>query len=545
VLVYSVDTDGSERYTIHTRDLDSSTPSPLSIENTIGEPTWIPGADVFFYLELSEEWRPFRVRLHRGETGDGANDPILYEEQDEGFFVDAELSQDRKYLIITSGDHETSEVRVVPTSDCTRDPVLVCKRRAGHRYHVDHGRDGFYILTNDTCVNFRLVTAPDDTPGEDSWREIVAGRDDVYLSGFTPFARFMLVEERVNATDRVVIRSHEGEQHTVAFDEPIHIATPGANPEFDVSSVRLHYESMVTPPTVYDYDVATRALTERKVSRIPSGYEKERYRVDRILAPARDGATVPVSIVYRDDFRRDGSGFVHLYGYGAYGYGTMPGFSRAALTLLDRGFAFAIAHVRGGDEMGYGWYLAGKRMQRWNTYTDFIDAATALVEARFTSPGRICISGGSAGGELVGVALNVAPELFAAAVAHVPFVDVLNTMLDETLPLTPMEWPEWGNPVEDPAAFAYIRSYSPYDNVRQAPYPPLLVTAGLNDPRVTYWEPAKWVARLRTMSTSGNVVLLKTNMGAGHAGKSGRFQHLIETAEEMSFFLLATGHAGA
>ena len=540
LVAYATDTEGDERFRIFFRDIDSGNVHTESIANTIGEPIWLPGTRTLLYLELSEAWRPYRVRAHVFGTPVQV-DSILYEESDDGFFVDVDLSQDRKYIIVTASDHETSEVRVRRVDSPLDGPFrLVAPRRRGHEYQVDHGGDKFFVLTNDRSLNFRIVQAADDHPQESGWEELVSGRVDVYIRGFTPFASFLLVEERADATDRIVIVSRDGVSTPIDFPEALYSAHEGENPEFDVSTVQLRYESMITPPTVYDYDVRSGSLRTRKVARIPSGYDPRRYRTERIEAPARDGRSVPVSIVYRDDFPTDGSGCIHLYAYGAYGVGTPPGFSRNQLTLLDRGFAFAIAHVRGGDDLGYGWYLDGKLLHRRNTFNDFVDAARCLIDTGYTSAGRICITGGSAGGEIVGVALNEAPELWAAAVAHVPFVDVTNTMLDESLPLTPMEWPEWGNPVDDREAFEYIRSYSPYDNVRPQRYPPLLVTAGLNDPRVTYWEPAKWTALLRHEKTDANVLLLKTNMGAGHAGRSGRFEHLRETAEEMVFLLLST-----
>ncbi|MFM6852865.1 MAG: prolyl oligopeptidase family serine peptidase, partial [Sphingopyxis sp.] len=314
------------------------------------------------------------------------------------------------------------------------------------------------------------------------------------------------------------------------------------NPEYHTRTLRLGYESMVTPGTVYDYDVATRALTTLKVQDVPSGYDASQYATQRLMLPARDGTLVPVSLVWRCDAKRaDGDNPLHLYGYGAYGIAIAPGFSTSRLSLVDRGFIYAIAHIRGGDDLGRHWYLSGKLDQRINSFTDFIDVAQGLVDAGWTRAGRISIAGGSAGGELVGAAINMAPHLWGAAVAHVPFVDVLNTMLDATLPLTPGEWPEWGNPIEDAQVFDRIAGYSPYDNVAPQDYPPLMVTAGLNDPRVTYWEPAKWVARLRERKTDSNMLILKTNMGAGHGGKSGRFESLREDAEEQAFILAQMG----
>jgi oligopeptidase B len=353
----------------------------------------------------------------------------------------------------------------------------------------------------------------------------------------------MVIEERIDGLDQVRVRRYDGAEHLVAFPEAAYAAGLGDTPEFEVSTIRLSYTSMVTPGTVYDYGLAARKLTTLKVQEIPSGYDKSRYVTERLVAPAPDGVAIPISIVYRNDFAKDGRGPLHLYGYGAYGLGMSPGFSTARLSLLDRGFAYAIAHVRGGDELGYGWYEDGKLTRRENTFADFAACAEYLIDQGYAAPGRISISGGSAGGTLMGVMANRYPGLWRAVVAHVPFVDVLGTMLDDTLPLTPIEWPEWGNPIADKAAFEAIRAYSPYDNVAAQAYPAMLVTAGLTDPRVTYWEPAKWVARLRALRTDGNPLLLKTNMGAGHGGKSGRYESLHETAEEYTFILEAFGLA--
>jgi oligopeptidase B len=349
--------------------------------------------------------------------------------------------------------------------------------------------------------------------------------------------------------DQIEIRYYDDPSRVepITFPEASYEAGLADNPEWAVDRLRLSYESMVSPASVYDYHLSDKSLELLKVQEIPSGYDADLYETQRIEIPARDGTLVPVSVVYRKDraaLYPDGSGPLHLYGYGAYGIAISPGFSTTRLSLVDRGFAYAIAHIRGGDDMGRAWYKAGKRESRTNTFNDFVDVARGLIARALTQPGKISISGGSAGGELMGAVINSDPDLWGAVVAHVPFVDVLNTMLDESLPLTPGEWPEWGNPIEDKAAFELIASYSPYDQVSAQAYPPLMVTAGLNDPRVTYWEPAKWVAKLRELKTDTNELILKTNMGAGHGGKSGRFESLTETAEEFAFILWQLGVEG-
>ena len=565
LLAYSVDTEGSERYRMKIADpANRRSAAPYEIPNTIGDPIWLADGRTFLYIELSDEWRPFRVRSHTVGMNP-ADDPILFEEQDTGFFVDVDLTQDRRFIIIGTGDHVTTEEWIIPADEPTATPKVVLPRRSEHQYEVDHAGEFFYIRTNDTHKNFRIARVPESTilAGASAgvpWPDFIAPSDERYIRGFSVFSRFLVTEERANAVDGIRIVTLEGAghngagagagagaaagagaEHLIKFPEPVFRAGLGENPEFDVDTIRVHYESMVTPPTVFDYHVSERRLETRKVQEIPAGYDPTQYRTVRLLARARDGERIPISVVHRADFPVDGSAFLHLTAYGAYGSGTLPRFSISQLSLLDRGFAFAIAHIRGGDEMGYRWYEDGKLFKRTNTFTDFVDCARHLCEEGYTAPGRICASGGSAGGELMGAVVNMAGDLFRAVVAMVPFVDVLNTMLDETLPLTPTEWPEWGNPIESEEAFRYIQSYSPYDNVEAKPYPPLLVTAGLSDPRVTYWEPAKWTAKLRATKTDNTVLLLKTNMGAGHAGKSGRFEHLRETAEYMAFFLVAAG----
>lgn len=540
-LAYSADDDGSERFKLKIRDLETGADIEEVSRETIGQIVWAADSRRLAYVEVNANWRPHRVRLHRLGTPGGEADPILYEEQDASFFVGLSRSQDRSHFIIGTADHVTSEVYLLPTDDPTAPLKLVSPRQPGREYDVDVREGRLYIRTNDTHRNFRIATATLENPGE--WEELIAGSDEHYIRGLTAFQNVLAISERIEGLDQVRLRDYDGGEHHVRFPEESYTVSLGANLEYAAPMLRLVYTSMVTPTTVYDYDIAARTLHVRKVQEVPSGYDPTLYETVRLTATARDGAKVPVSVVYKKGFPRDGSGRLHLYAYGAYGHAIPPSFSTARLSLLDRGFAYAIAHVRGGDDLGYTWYLDGKLDKRWNTFNDFVDVARHLIVEKFTSAGNISISGGSAGGELMGVVANTNPELWRAVVAHVPFVDVLNTMQDESLPLTPIEWPEWGNPIEDKGVFEYIRGYSPYDNVEAKAYPAMLVTAGLNDPRVTYWEPAKWVARLRANKTDDNLLLLKTNMGAGHGGKSGRWDSLHEVAEEYAFILLCFGIA--
>lgn len=537
-LAWSVDDNGSERFTARIKIIATGEVLADEIPGTLSGLIWVKDDAGIVYSLANENWRTDNTRLHWiGQPLE--NDVELYHEDDEGFRVGAALSANEQWLIISTGDHETGEVRLVPADNPLAEPLLVKARQKGVEYDVDE-RDGvLFIHANDTHENFRLATAPLADPG--NWTTLIEGTDDFYLTGFDLFRNFYVVEGRVRGLDRIEVRYYDDPARIepIAFPEASYEASLGDNPEWDMSVLRVGYESMVSPASVYDYDVATQSLTLLKVQEIPSGYDASLYETARLEIAARDGTMVPVSVVWRKD-RAEG-GPLHLYGYGAYGIAIGPGFSTTRLSLVDRGFAYAIAHIRGGDDLGRAWYKAGKLESRTNTFNDFVDVAKGLIERGFTQAGKISISGGSAGGELMGAVINSDPELWGAVVAHVPFVDVLNTMLDEELPLTPGEWPEWGNPIEDKAAFELIQSYSPYDQVCAQGYPPLMVTAGLNDPRVTYWEPAKWVARLREVKTDGNELILKTNMGAGHGGKSGRFESLKETAEEFAFILWQLG----
>lgn len=541
LLAWSSDSDGSERFVLQIKRLSTGETLPDRIPDTIGSPVWSENGRHLLYLEVNDQWRPFRVRAHEIGT-DPAMDPVLYEEADASFFVGLGRTRSRQFIVIATGDHVTSEVRLIQATEPLAPATLVAPRRTGHEYDVEHAGDSIYIRTNDTHKNFRIVTAPISDPGVQQWSELIAGSDSHYIRELAAFEQILVLREGVDGLDQIRIRSYDGAEHYVEFPESAYAVHLGANHEFSTDRLRLEYESLVTPETVYDYDPGARVLETRKVREIPSGYDASQYETRRLMAPARDGAQIPVSIVYRKGFPMNGTGRLHVYAYGAYGSATSPSFGDGRwLSLLDRGFACAIAHVRGGDEMGYHWYEDGKLFKRLNTFTDFIDASRHLVNEGYATAGNISVSGGSAGGELMGAVANLEPDLWRAIIAHVPFVDVLNTMLNKDLPLTPIEWPEWGNPIESRAAFDYISSYSPYDNVEAKAYPPILMTAGLNDPRVTYWEPAKWIARLRATRTDDHLLMLKTNLGAGHGGKSGRYTRLYEVAEEYTFLLLAFG----
>ena len=540
LLAYATDTDGSERYRLVVKNLETGEMLPEEIPNVIGRLVWSADDSSILYTVVDENWRPWQVRRHvLGQPVE--QDTVVYEETDPGFFVGIRESASKEYILIGAGDHVTSEVRLVPAADPGAAPVVVAPRRANHEYSIDHQGDRFIIRTNDTHKNTRLATAPDSDPTEAAWQPLVDASDDHYITGFDTFRDFIAVEVRIDGLDHVRLMWRDGREQSIEFPESAYSASVGRNREFQTDTLRLDYTSMITPSTVFDYHIDTEELEVRQVQEVPSGYDATEYVTERLLAPARDGAEVPVSIVRHRDTPVDGTAPLYLYGYGAYGYAIPPSFSTTRLSLLDRGFIYAIAHIRGGDDLGYHWYEAGKLDRRTNTFNDFVDVARHLVDQGYVREGRIAIAGGSAGGQLMGAVVNQAPELWGAVAAHVPFVDVLNTMLDDTLPLTPIEWPEWGNPIEDETVFQYIRSYSPYDQLTARDYPPILVTAGLNDPRVTYWEPAKYVAKLRHLKTDDNLLLLKTNMGAGHGGRSGRYDRLYEVAEEYAFMLAVMG----
>ncbi|MWV26573.1 S9 family peptidase [Aurantiacibacter rhizosphaerae] len=540
-LAYTTDTTGGEFYTAYIKDLQTGKLLEDRISNVNSGLIWAADDSVLVYGRANENWRVDRIFAHTiGQPSD--DDVEIYHEETLGYTASPSVSANRQWLIIATGDNETSEVLFTSIDDPMGDLKVVRRRQVGVEYGADFRDDTVFIWTNDDHVNFRLATAPIADPS--NWTTLIEGSDEFYLTGFDLFKDFYITEGRLNGLDQVQLRYYDDPDRveTIAFPEATYSAGTGNNPEWEMDRIRLTYESPITPDTVYDYHVASKDLETLKVQEIPSGFDPSLYTVERLEVRARDGAMVPVSIVYRKD--RPMGGPLHLYAYGAYGFAYPPNFSTTRFSLIDRGVAYAIAHIRGGDDLGRNWYLQGKMAERTNTFNDFVDVGRGLVDLGYTAEGKVSASGGSAGGELMGAIVNQDPALFGAIVAHVPFVDVLNTMLDDTLPLTPGEWPEWGNPIESKAAFTHILSYSPYDQVTRQGYPPMLVTAGLNDPRVTYWEPAKWVAKLREYKTDDNILLLKTNMGAGHGGKSGRFEGLRETAEEAAFILWQLGLNG-
>ncbi len=543
-LAYGVDEKGSELFTVRFRDLATGRDLPDVIADTRGSIVWARDSQTLFYVRLDDNHRPLFVYRHR--LGTPAEDDVLvYEEKDSGFYVGVNETQSGKFATIYAHDHQTSEVYLIDAEAPESPPRLIAAREHGHEYAVDHHGDRLFVMTNSGgAEDFRICEAPLADPQMGNWREILPHKPGRLLLDIVAFAGHLVRLEREDGLPRIVIRRlADGSEHAIAFDEEAYSLGMSAGYEFDTTALRFTYSSMTTPAQVFDYDMETRARVLRKTQEVPSGHNPADYVTRRLHAPAADGQTVPISLLYRKDTPRDGSAPLFLYGYGSYGITIPAAFSTTRLSLVDRGFIFAIAHIRGGKDKGYRWYTEGKRSTKLNTFTDFIAAGEYLVKEGYTRRGRIVANGGSAGGMLMGVIANMAPDLFLGIIADVPFVDVLNTMLDGSLPLTPPEWPEWGNPLASKEEFAIIRSYSPYENVAARAYPHIFAYAGLTDPRVTYWEPAKWIARLRHLNTSDNLILLKTNMEAGHGGASGRFEQLKEVALDYAFALKVAGKA--
>jgi len=542
--VWGYDDKGSEFFTLKVRDLGTGEDKADLVENTGGGAAWSADCSGFFYTAVDDNHRPSKIYHHRIGTSQ-SDDVLIHEETDTGFFMGVSGTRLNDFIMIGINDHETSECWVMPATDPQARPRLVAERKTGVEYSLDEGGNVFFILTNaDGAKDFKIMQAPVEAPEPANWSEVVAHKPGRLILSVSAYRNHLVWMERENGLPRIVIQDRTtGEQHAIAFDEEAYSLGFQGSMEYDTEIVRFSYSSMTTPSELYDYNMTTRERTLLKRDEVPSGHAPEDYVTRRVMAPALDGELVPVTLLYRKDTPLDGSAPCLLYGYGSYGIAIPASFNTNCLSLVDRGFVYAIAHIRGGKERGFAWYEDGKRGNKTNTFTDFIAAARYLADHKFTSHDRIVAQGGSAGGMLMGAVANMAPEAFGAIIAAVPFVDVLNTMLDDTLPLTPPEWPEWGNPVASLEDYRTIAGYSPYDNVTAQPYPPILAVAGLTDPRVTYWEPAKWVARLREKSTGNAPVLFKINMAAGHAGASGRFQRLEEIAYEYVFALKVVGKA--
>lgn len=541
-LIWGYDDAGSEFYQLRVRDLSSGEDLADVIENTGGHGVFDAKAENVIYTVLDENHRPVAIRLHKIGTP-AQDDATIYEETDPGMFIDAGGSMLNDWIFISINDHETSEYRILPASNPLAEPTVVAPRESGVQYSLNEGGDVFYILTNDGgAKDFKIMETPCEAPQKRNWRELVPHRAGRLILSVGAYRDHMVRLEREDGLPRIVVRDRKsGEEHEIAFaEEAYSLGLQGAG-EFDTDTIRFSYSSMSTPSQTFDYNMVTRERTLLKTQEVPSGHDASQYVTRRVMAPSHDGALVPVSLVYAKNTKLDGSAPLLLYGYGAYGMSMPAGFNTNILSLVDRGFVYAIAHVRGGKDKGYAWYEEGKRANKPNTFKDFIATADFLIQQKFTSQGKIVAHGGSAGGMLMGAVANMAPDRFCGIIADVPFVDVLNTILDDSLPLTPPEWPEWGNPIISETDYKVIASYSPYDNVSTQAYPAILALAGLTDPRVTYWEPAKWVAKLRASNTGNRPILLKTNMAAGHGGSSGRFSRLEEVALNYAFALKAAG----
>jgi len=548
LLAYATDTVGDERFTLRFKDLRNGELLADEVPNTFYGGTWSLDGSTFFYVTVDDTWRPYRVWRHRLGTA-ASEDEIVYEETDDRFWVGVGMTRSRKYLVVSAGSKITTEVRVLEADRPDGELRIVAPRRTGVEYSLDHavveGDDRFLILHNDGAENFALAEAPVDDPGPEHWRPVIEHRPDTRLESVDAFADHLVLSYRHEALPRLAILpltdAGYGEQQEIEFDEELFACGPAGNPEWDQPLFRLAYASFVTPATVYDLDVATGKLTLRKQQPVLGGYDPADYEQHREWATAPDGTKVPISVVCRKGTPRDGSAPAMLYGYGSYETSIDPSFSVSRLSLLDRGMVFAVAHIRGGGEMGRAWYENGKTLTKVNTFTDFVAAARHLSEQRWTSSDRLIAYGGSAGGLLVGAAVNLAPDAFAGVLAVVPFVDALTSILDPSLPLTVIEWDEWGDPLHDPEVYTYMKGYTPYENIRATEYPPILAMTSLNDTRVLYVEPAKWVARLRATTSGDSTVVLKTEMSAGHGGVSGRYEAWKETAYLYSWALDVAG----
>nr|WP_322624419.1 S9 family peptidase [uncultured Flavobacterium sp.] len=535
---FGVDTVSRRQYTIQVKNLETNEILPLKIENTTGSSTWSGDNKTFFYtrkdaVTLRSE------KIYKHILGSDTNDDaVVYHEKDETYNVFVYKEKSKKYLVIGSGSTLTTEYRILEAKNPDGEFRLFQKRTRGLEYSISHYGDKWYVMTNkDKATNFKLMTTPEDATGKENWVDLIAHRADVLLEDVDIFKDYLVVSERENGLNTIRIMPWEGEEYYLPFEIETYTAGTAANPDFDTDILRYSYQSMATPSSVIDFNMKTKEKTVLKEQEVLGGkFDKDNYAEERIWATAKDGTKVPISMVYRKGIKKDGSNPFLLYAYGSYGASMDPYFSSLRLSLLDRGFIYGIAHIRGGEDLGRDWYEDGKLLKKKNTFTDFIDCSEFVIAEGYTSPQHLYAEGGSAGGLLMGAVINMAPQLYNGVIAQVPFVDVVTTMLDDTIPLTTGEYDEWGNPNEK-EYYDYMKSYSPYDNVVAQEYPNMLVTTGLHDSQVQYWEPAKWVAKLRTLKTDNNLLFMDTNMDAGHGGASGRFEAIKEVAKEFSFLL--------
>ncbi len=539
LLVYSEDTLSRRIYTLRVKDLTTGQLLPDIIPNTGGGATWAEDNKTIFYATKDTTLREYKIWKHKLGTP-VSKDQLIYEEADETFGAFVYKTKSKKYIVIGSYSTLSQEYRYLDASKPDGELKVFQPRKRGLEYGIEHYNDIWYIRTNKDAKNFRLMKTPITATSEDHWTEVIPNRDDVLLEGMDVFKNYLVLSERKAGITQLRVIPSQGKEHYIEFGEKAYVAGTSVNPEFDTDVLRINFQSMTTPNTTYDYNMGTKQKTLLKQQEVLGGFNPEDYRSERIMVKVRDGVEVPVSLVYHKDTPLDGTSPCLLYGYGSYGASMDPGFSMSRLSLLNRGFVYAIAHIRGGEEMGRQWYEDGKLLKKKNTFNDFIDCGKYLVEHKYSSSKGLYAMGGSAGGLLMGAVLNMAPDLWAGVIAAVPFVDVVTTMLDESIPLTTGEFDEWGNPKEK-ESYDYMMSYSPYDNVGAKNYPPILVTTGLHDSQVQYWEPAKWVARLREMKTDKNPLLLHTNMEAGHGGASGRFRQFKEISLEYTFLLDLAG----
>ena len=536
LLAYSVDTTGAEQYTLYFLDLNTRNLYTETIPDTYYSFAWGNDNRTVFYTKIDDANRPYQLWRHTiGEEASG--DVLVYQEDDEAFFLSVSKTRSQAYILLDLDSQVTSEVYFLDANQPQEEFQIIHPRQPGMEYGIEHHSDSFYIVTNDEAINFKLMQTSVTATAKENWQTVIPHRPEVMLSGLSAFADHLIIFERREGLPRVRVQKlSTQEEHELTFPEPTYSVSGGNNPEFNTTTWRFSYSSLVTPSSVFDYDLETRTRELKKEQEILGGYDKTQYISERLMATATDGTKVPISLVYKRGLEKNGSNPLLLTGYGSYGMSYPASFSSIRLSLLNRGFVCAIAHIRGGQEMGRQWYEDGKFLQKKNTFTDFIACAQYLIEQQWTASDKLAITGGSAGGLLIGAVVNMRPDLFQAAVADVPFVDVVTTILDTSLPLTVIEWDEWGNP-NDKTYYDYMKSYSPYDNVEAKDYPDLLILAGLNDPRVKYWEPAKWTAKLRSLKTGHNILLLKTNMGAGHGGASGRYDSIKEVTFEYAFIL--------